>query len=131
MPYAPGNRSRRIEEDDASRRVVPLTITWPINSPSYCGAVKSRKSLLLADVTCCATLTHRSGPIDAEGVRRSNRLPPTTKMRLQLRRQRMLRTPRRSRFPGVAMEWLEARESRSKPDRGVVKLRISLINRTA
>jgi len=29
------------------------------------------------------------------------------------------------------MEWLEARESRSKPDRGVVKLRISLINRTA
>lgn len=28
----------------------------------------------------------------------------------------------------VVMEWLEVRESRSKPDRGVVKLRISLVN---
>ncbi len=28
----------------------------------------------------------------------------------------------------VLMEWLEVRPSRSKPDRGVVKLRISLIN---
>lgn len=28
----------------------------------------------------------------------------------------------------VVMEWLEARASRSKPDRGVVKLRISLVN---
>ena len=26
------------------------------------------------------------------------------------------------------MEWLEGRASRSKPDRGVVKLRISLVN---
>ena len=28
----------------------------------------------------------------------------------------------------VVLEWLEARASRSKPDRGVVKLRISLVN---
>jgi acyl dehydratase len=28
----------------------------------------------------------------------------------------------------VVMEWLEVRESRSKPDRGVVKLRISLVD---
>jgi acyl dehydratase len=28
----------------------------------------------------------------------------------------------------VVMEWLEARASRSKPDRGVVRLRISLVN---
>ena len=28
----------------------------------------------------------------------------------------------------VVMEWLEVRASRSKPDRGVVKLRISLVN---
>ena len=28
----------------------------------------------------------------------------------------------------VVLEWLEARASRSKPDRGVVKLRLSLVN---